>query len=99
MQSVPTAPAPGRSRLRFRLLFFLAVSSGVGAWLLPVLVLVVAWFRLDRLVLGEGESVERPTLRVVTGYPGASADVVEQVITAPLEVQPNGVEGVQSVRC
>lgn len=98
MQSVGTATASKHSRVRFWIAVFLVVSFGVGSLLLAGLVFAVLWFRVDRLVLGDEDAIQRPTLRIVTGYPGASAEVVEQVLTLPLETQLNGLEGMRAMR-
>src|SRR4051812_33194105 len=44
------------------------------------------------------EQAERPAVRVVVQYPGASAEEVERAIAVPLEAQLNGIEGMVGMR-
>lgn len=57
------------------------------------LVLVLAGIiAMTSLPLEEYPSITPPQVQVSASYPGASSDVVEQTIAAPLEAQINGVE-------
>ncbi|HEY7312455.1 MAG TPA: efflux RND transporter permease subunit [Gemmataceae bacterium] len=80
---------PSRWKLFLALgLLFLLLScgsvTGVGIWL---------FFRLRPLFAAES----RPTLCITTRYAGASAQVVEDTIALPLEVQLSGMEGLDTI--
>jgi multidrug efflux pump len=45
------------------------------------------------LSVAQYPEITPPTVRVSASYPGASAEVVENSVTVPLEQQINGVEG------
>ncbi len=70
----------------------------------PVLTIVISLFlgvlgiiAIPQLGVREFPSVDPPIITVTTNYGGASADVVANEITEPLEESVNGVAGIRSI--
>ena len=85
--SGPRPPSRWKLFLALGLLFLLLSCgsvTGVGIWL---------FFRLRPLFAAES----RPTLCITTRYAGASAQVVEDTIALPVEVQLGGMEGLDTI--
>ncbi len=66
-----------RPRFAVVISIFLLLAGGICAFMLPV---------------SEYPSISPPTIMVMAGYPGASAQVIADTVAAPLESEINGVE-------
>ncbi|MDJ0978669.1 MAG: multidrug efflux RND transporter permease subunit [Erythrobacter sp.] len=71
----------------------------------PVFAIVIALFlslagylSLLALPVAQYPEITPPTVKITSVYPGASAKVVEEGVTAPLDSQINGVTGMESIR-
>lgn len=71
----------------------------------PVFAIVIALFlslagylSLIGLPVAQYPEISPPTVRIFSVYPGASAKVVEEGVTSPLDTQINGVTGMDSIR-
>ena len=76
-------------------LFELCIRRPVLSTVLSVLVLVIGLISYSRLAVREYPKIDEPVVSVSTGYPGASADVIESQITKVLEDSLAGIEGVE----
>ena len=76
-------------------LFELCIRRPVLATVLSLLVLVIGSISYTRLAVREYPKIDEPIVSVSTGYPGASADVVESQITKVLEDSLAGIEAVE----
>ncbi len=76
-------------------LFELCIRRPVLATVLSLLVLVIGAMSYTRLAVREYPKIDEPIVSVSTGYPGASADVVESQITKVLEDSLAGIEAVE----
>ena len=71
----------------------------------PVFAIVIALFlslagylSLITLPVAQYPEITPPTVKITSVYPGASAKVVEEGVTSPLDSQINGVTGMESIR-
>jgi multidrug efflux pump len=61
------------------------------------MIMAVGFLCFDGLHLREYPKVEAPVLSVVTNYPNANSDLVENEITNPLEEQLTGIENLEKI--
>ncbi len=69
------------------------IGRPVFAAVLAILITFAGAVCLPFLPVAQFPRITPPTVRVTASYPGASAEVVENSVTLPLEQQINGVEG------
>jgi multidrug efflux pump len=67
------------------------IDRPVFAIVISLFLLLIGSLSLARLPVGEFPNISLPSVRVSAFYLGASADVVEQAVTAPIDQQVNGV--------
>lgn len=75
----------------------LSVRRPVLAMVFSILIMVFGAVALSTLPLRELPDVDRPTVSVNVGYPGASAQVVENQITRVIEDQLSGIDGIDLI--
>ena len=63
------------------------------AFVISIVITLAGLLALMGLPVAQFPDITPPTVSVGTQYPGASADVVEQTVAAPIEQEVNGVEG------
>ena len=69
------------------------IDRPVFASVLAILITLAGAVAIPLLPVAQYPAITPPTVRVSASYPGASAEVVENSVTVPLEQQINGVEG------
>ena len=69
------------------------IARPIFASVLAILITLAGLASLPLLPVAQFPHITPPTVRVSASYPGASAPVVENSVTIPLEQQINGVEG------
>jgi hydrophobe/amphiphile efflux-1 (HAE1) family protein len=69
------------------------ITRPIFASVLAILITLAGAVSLPLLPVAQYPHITPPTVRVSASYPGASAEVVENSVTIPLEQQINGVEG------
>ncbi len=69
------------------------IDRPVFATVLSVVILLVGGVALVGMPVGQYPDVAPPTIAVTASYPGASAEVVAETVTTPIEQEINGVEG------
>src|SRR5690554_2296760 len=72
----------------------ICIKRPVFASVLSLIILLVGLISYDRLTVREYPAIDEPVVSVITGYKGASPEVVESQVTKPLEDQLAGIEGV-----
>lgn len=72
-----------------------AVSRPAVVWAVTVALLLVGAISITRLTLATKTTVELPRLMMNASWPGASADLIEAYVTAPLEALARGVRSVR----
>src|SRR5687768_17608274 len=75
----------------------LSIRRPVFATVVNLVVLLVGIIAYDRLAVRLIPNVDTPVVTVNTGYPGASAQVIESQITQPIEDALSGVEGIEYI--
>ena len=69
------------------------IRRPVLASVVAILITLAGSIAIPLLPIAQYPAITPPTVRVSASYPGASAEVVENSVTVPLEQQINGVEG------
>jgi multidrug efflux pump len=72
----------------------ISIRRPVFAMVISLLLIILGLVSLERLSVREYPDVDRPVVSVSTNYRGASAPVVENKITQPLEDAVAGIEGI-----
>ena len=62
------------------------------AFVISIVITLAGVIALIRLPVAEFPDISPPQVRVTASYPGASAQVVEETVAAPIEAQVNGVD-------
>ena len=75
----------------------LCIKRPVFATVLSLLILLVGLVAADRLSLREYPRVDKPIINIWTRYTGATAEVIESEVTAPIEELMSGLEGVDFI--
>lgn len=70
------------------------IQRPVFATVLSLMIVLIGLISYDRLTVREYPAIDEPVVSVITGYTGASPEVVESQVTKPLEDQLSGIEGV-----
>ncbi len=70
------------------------IKRPVFATVLSLIIVLVGLISYERLTVREYPAIDEPVVSVITGYKGASPEVVESQVTKPLEDQLAGIEGV-----
>lgn len=72
-------------------LFF--IRRPIFAQVISIFIVLVGFIALKILPIAQFPQIVPPTVQVSSTYTGGSADIVEEAVTAPIEEQLNGVEG------
>jgi len=75
----------------------LSVRRPVLATVMSLVIIAFGAIAFTTLPLRELPDVDRPVVSVNTSYPGASAQVVENQITRPIEDQLSGIDGIDVI--
>ena len=62
------------------------------AFVISIVIILVGFIAMKVLPLEEYPTITPPQVMVVASYPGASSDVIESTVAAPIESAVNGVE-------
>jgi multidrug efflux pump len=69
------------------------IKRPIFAGVIAIVIVVAGAVCIPVLPVAQFPDISPPTVQVTTTYTGASAEVVEQTVTQPIEEQINGVEG------
>jgi hydrophobe/amphiphile efflux-1 (HAE1) family protein len=72
-------------------LFF--IRRPIVAKVISIFIVLVGFIALRELPVAQFPQIVPPTIQVKANYAGGSAEVVEKLLTVPMEEQLNGVEG------
>jgi len=72
-------------------LFF--IDRPIVAKVISIFIVLVGIIALYELPVAQFPQIVPPTIQVKANYAGGSAEIVEKLLTAPMEEQLNGVEG------
>jgi HAE1 family hydrophobic/amphiphilic exporter-1 len=68
------------------------IDRPIFAMVIAIVIVLVGGISIPLLPIASMPDITPPTVKVTTSYPGASALVVEETVTSPIEQQVNGVE-------
>src|SRR6516162_10869147 len=68
------------------------IDRPVLAWVISIIIVLLGAIAAGFLPVAEYPDITPPTVRVTANYPGANAQVVADVVAAPIEQQVIGVE-------
>ncbi len=68
------------------------IDRPVFAWVIALVILLTGLLSLNKLPVAQYPDVAPPAIAVTATYPGASAQVVEETVTALIEQEMNGLE-------
>ncbi|HVL00986.1 MAG TPA: efflux RND transporter permease subunit, partial [Dongiaceae bacterium] len=71
------------------------INRPIFAWVIALLILLGGILSVRQLPISQYPSIAPPSIAVTSTYPGASAKTQEETVTAPIEQEMNGVEGMQ----
>ena len=75
----------------------LSIRRPVLSTVMTLIILLFGFIGYSSLGVREYPSVDNPIISVSCSYPGATADVIENQITEPLEQNINGIPGIRSL--
>ena len=76
----------------------ISIKRPVLATVMSLLIVLLGVISFDRLSVREYPKIDPPTVSVRTVYKGATAQVVESVITTPVEDALSGIEGIKTIK-
>jgi len=76
-------------------IFEFCIRRPVFATVLSLILMLVGIVAFQRLTVREFPNVDEPIVSVTTGYPGASASIIETQVTQVLEGSIAGIEGIE----
>jgi len=69
------------------------IDRPIFAWVIALLILLGGILSIQQLPVAQYPSIAPPSIAINATYPGASAKILEETITAVIEQELNGVEG------
>ena len=69
------------------------IDRPIFAWVISILILVMGALSLTKLPVAEYPSIAPPSVAITATYPGASAEMLQNTVTAVIEQQLNGIDG------
>ena len=76
----------------------ISIKRPVLATVMSLLIVLVGAICFQRLSVREYPNIDPPTVSVRTVYKGATAQVVESVLTVPIEDSLSGIEGIKTIK-
>jgi multidrug efflux pump len=76
----------------------ISIQRPVLATVMSLLIVLLGAICFQRLAVREYPNIDPPTVSVRTVYKGATAQVVESVITVPIEDALSGIEGIKTIK-
>ncbi len=76
----------------------ISIRRPVLATVMSLLIVLLGIISFDRLSVREYPKIDPPVVSVRTVYKGATAQVVESVITTPIEDALSGIEGIKTIK-
>ncbi len=75
----------------------IAVNNPVFTLMVMLAITLIGWFTYQRLAIEEFPSVDFPVVVVLTSYPGASPETIEDQLTRPIENSVNTTSGLDTI--
>ena len=74
-----------------------SIRRPVLTWVLSAFIVLLGAIGLSQLGVREYPAIDPPLITVVATYTGASAEVIENQVTEPLEQSLNGIDGIRTI--
>ena len=71
------------------------IDRPIFAFVISIFIVIAGLAAMRSLPIAQYPEISPPTVQVIAIYPGASAEVIEQTVAAPIENALTGVEGMQ----
>src|ERR1043166_1587820 len=68
------------------------IDRPVFAWVVSILIMVLGALAITKLPVAQYPSVAPPSISVTANYAGASAETLQETVTAVIEQQLNGID-------
>jgi len=69
------------------------IDRPIFAWVISILILLAGALSLTKLPIAQYPSIAPPSVSITATYPGASAETLQNTVTAVIEQQLNGIDG------
>jgi multidrug efflux pump len=69
------------------------IDRPIFAWVISILILLAGALSLTKLPVAQYPSIAPPSVSITATYPGASAETLQNTVTAVIEQQLNGIDG------
>ena len=76
----------------------ISIKRPVLATVMSLMIVLIGAMCFQRLSVREYPAIDPPTVSVRTVYKGATAQVVESVLTTPIEDSLSGIEGIKTIK-
>ena len=76
----------------------ISIRRPVLATVMSLIIVLLGLICFDRLSVREYPKIDPPTVSVRTVYKGATAEIIESVITTPIEDALSGIEGIKTIK-
>jgi multidrug efflux pump len=76
----------------------ISINRPVLATVMSLLIVLLGVICFQRLSVREYPNIDPPTVSVRTVYKGATAQVIESVVTTPIEDALSGIEGIKTIK-
>jgi multidrug efflux pump len=76
----------------------LSIKRPVVCLVASILIVLIGLLSFGRLPVREYPDIDQPVISIDTGYPGASAEVVESKITEVIEKEVSAIDGLRVIR-
>ncbi|HAG93684.1 MAG TPA: acriflavin resistance protein, partial [Gammaproteobacteria bacterium] len=73
------------------------INRPIFACVIALLIILGGTLTVLDMPVAQYPNIAPPSVRVTATYPGASANIVEETVTAVVEQEMNGIEGLQSI--
>ena len=68
------------------------IDRPIFAWVIAIVITLAGALALRKMPVAQYPQVAQPAIAFNISYPGASAEVIEQTVTALIEQEMNGIE-------
>ena len=73
------------------------IDRPIFAWVISILIMVAGALSVTKLPVAQYPSIAPPSVSITATYPGASAETLQNTVTAVIEQQLNGIDGLLAV--
>jgi multidrug efflux pump len=74
------------------------IDRPIFAWVIAIVIMLAGALSIMKLPVNQYPNVAPPAIGIIAGYPGASAQTVQDTVTQVIEQQLNGLDGLRYMR-